>query len=106
MTEGTRSESTGLVPLLLLSFLVTWTAFITVALWVPAQTTAGYALVLFGVYTPGVIALLLTARSEGSSGVAALLRRILKADVPLRLYILALTYMAAVKVAAAILHRQ
>jgi membrane protease YdiL (CAAX protease family) len=106
VTEGpTPAEPTGLVPFLFFSYLVTWAAFITVALWLPAQTTAGYALVLFGAYTPGGIALLLTARSAGASGVAALLRRILKVDAPLRLYILALTYMAAVKVVAATLHR-
>jgi membrane protease YdiL (CAAX protease family) len=101
----TQAGSPGLVPFLFLSYLVAWTAFITVALWVPAQTAAGYALVLFGAYSPGGIALLVTARSAGRREVAALLRRILKADVPIRLYILALTYMAAVKVAAAILHR-
>lgn len=106
MTEVRKPAGpTGLVPFLFLSYVLTWAAFIAVILWVPAQTPPGYALVLSGVYAPGAIALLLTARSEGASGVAALLRRILRADVPVRLYILALTYMAVVKVTAAILHR-
>lgn len=88
-----------------LSFAITWAAFISVARWVPAQTATGYALVLFGAYTPGIVALALTARTEGSRGVRALLRRILRVDAPLRLYVLALTYIAVVKVIAAILHR-
>lgn len=106
MTDGrTPAGPPGVVPFLVLSYLFTWAAFMAVVLWVPAQTTIGSALVLSGAYAPGAIALLLTARSEGSSGVAALLRRILKADVPWRLYIVALTYMAGVKIAAAALHR-
>ena len=89
---------------LALSYAVTWAAFITVARWVPARTAAGDALILFGVYTPGIVALFLTARAEGRRGVRALLSRIVVADVPVRLYILALTYIAVVKLTAAILH--
>jgi membrane protease YdiL (CAAX protease family) len=88
-----------------LSYAVTWAAFIAVARWIPAQTGAGYALILLGAYTPGIVALLLTARTEGSRGVRALLRRILIANVPVRLYVLALTYIAVIKLTAAVLHR-
>jgi membrane protease YdiL (CAAX protease family) len=95
----------GLLPFFALSYAVTWAAFITVARWMPAQTSAGYALVLFGAYTPGIVALFLTARTEGRRGAGALLRRILLVHAPMRLYMLALTYIAAVKVTAAILHR-
>jgi membrane protease YdiL (CAAX protease family) len=77
----------------------------TVARWVPAQTTAGYALVLFGAYTPGIVALVLTARAEGSRGVRALLRRVLIVEVPARLYVLAVSYMVVIKLTAAVLHR-
>lgn len=102
----TPGESdSGLLPFLALSYAVTWAAFITVARWVPAQTAAGYALVLLGAYTPGIVALFLTARAEGSRGVWALLRRIMVADVPVRLYIVAVTYIAVVKLTAAVLHR-
>ena len=102
----TPGESdSGLLSFLALSYAVTWAAFITVARWVPAQTAAGYALVLFGAYTPGIVALFLTARAEGSRGVWALLRRIMVADVPVRLYIVAVTYIAVVKLTAAVLHR-
>ncbi len=102
----TPRRSTGLLPFLFCSYVVTWAAFITVILWVPAQTAAGYALVLFGAYTPGLVALLLTARSEGGRGVATLLGQVLRTDVPMRLYLLALTYMAVVKVTAAAVHHQ
>jgi membrane protease YdiL (CAAX protease family) len=94
-----------LLVFLALSYAVTWSAFIAVARWFPAHTAAGYALVLFGAYTPGFVALFLTARTGGSRGLRALLRRILIADVPVRLYVVALSYIALVKITAALLHR-
>jgi membrane protease YdiL (CAAX protease family) len=100
-----RASPGGLLVFFALSYAITWAAFITVARWVPVHTAAGYALVLFGAYTPGIVALLLTAHAEGRRGVTALLRRILIADVPLRFYLLALTYIAVVKLAAAVGHR-
>jgi uncharacterized protein len=103
--DTSRAPAGQLLAFFALSYAVTWAAFITVARWIPAQTPAGYALVLLGAYTPGIVALFLTARSEGSRGVWALLRRILIVDVPARLYVLALTYMVVIKLAAAVLHR-
>ena len=100
-----RDSRGGLLAFFVLSYAITWTAFITVVRWLSAQTVAGYTLVLFGAYTPGIVALFLIARAEGSRGVRALLRRILIAGVPVRLYIVALTYIAVVKIVAAILHR-
>jgi len=97
--------ASGLLPFFALSYAVMWAAFITVARWVPAQTPGGYALILLGAYAPGIVALVLTARAEGGSGVRALLRRILIADVPVRLYVLAVTYIAVVKITAAVAHR-
>ena len=100
-----RSHSGRLLAFFALSYAVTWAAFITVARWIPAQTAAGYALVLLGTYTPGIVALFLTAGTEGSRGVLALLRRILIVDVPARLYVFALSYIAVIKLTAAVLHR-
>jgi membrane protease YdiL (CAAX protease family) len=100
-----RDSAAGLLCFFAISYAVTWTAFITVARWIPAQTAAGYALVLFGAYTPGLVALVLTARTEGRRGVRDLLRRIAIVDVPLRLYLLAVTFIAVIKVTAALLHR-
>lgn len=95
----------GLLAFLALSYSVAWAAFITVARWIPAETAAGSVLVLFGAYTPGIVALVLTARIEGGRGVRALLRRLAIADVPARLYVVALSYIAVVEISAAILHR-
>ena len=100
-----RESASGLLAFVALSYAVTWAAFLAVARWTPAHTGPGYALVLFGAYAPGMVALFLTARAEGRQGVRALLSRILVADVPVRLYLLALTYIAAIKVTAALLHR-
>lgn len=100
-----RAPGRSLLSFFALSFAITWLAFITVARWVPAQTDLGYALVLLGAYTPGIVALFLTAKAEGRRGVKALLRRILIADVPVRLYVLAVTYIVVVKITAAMMHR-
>ena len=105
VTHGPRNVGGELLVFLALSYAITWAAFIAVARWLPAHTAAGYALVLFGAYTPGFVALFLTARTEGRRGLRALLRRILIADVPVRLYVVALSYIAIVKLTAAILHR-
>lgn len=51
------------------------------------------------------MALGLTARASGVAGVRALLRRLLQADVHPRWYVFAVSYMAAVKLTAAVAHR-
>jgi membrane protease YdiL (CAAX protease family) len=79
--------------------------FITVAVSVPAGTPAGGAMVLLGAYAPGLVAVALTAWTEGPAGVRALLGRILRVQVPARYYVFAVSYMAAIKIAAALLHR-
>lgn len=48
---------------------------------------------------------MLIARIEGGRGVRALLRRMTIADVPARLYIVAVSYIAVVEISAAFLHR-
>jgi uncharacterized protein len=88
-----------------LAYAITWALFITVAAAVPARTPAGYALVLLGAFSPAIAALSLTAWEKGRAGVRALLARILIADVPVRYYVFAVSYMAAVKLTAALLHR-
>jgi membrane protease YdiL (CAAX protease family) len=88
-----------------LAYAITWTLFITVAVAVPAGTSAGYALVLIGTYSPAIAALSLTAWKNGLTGVRSLLRRILHVNVPARYYLFAVSYMAAIKIAAAVLHR-
>src|ERR671913_1509300 len=100
-----RNPAAELLVFFGLSYAVTWAAFITVARWVPADTGVGYALILFGAYTPGLVALLLTFRSQGSSGVRKLLRRTVMTEAPARLYVLAVSYIVVLGIVAAALHR-
>jgi uncharacterized protein len=88
-----------------LTYALTWTLFIAVAVAVPARTGLGGALVLLGAYSPSIVAVSLTWRAGGTRAVRALLGGVLVADVPVRLYVVAVTYTAGVKLAAAALHR-
>jgi membrane protease YdiL (CAAX protease family) len=63
------------------------------------------AVILLGVFCPALVAISLTARSEGSIGVAALLRPLLQWNVGARWYVFAATYIAAIKLVAALIHR-
>ena len=65
----------------------------------------GMAFYLLGVYAPALVAIALTAYADGRPGVAALLRRILLAAVPIRFYLFAIGYFAAIKLGVALLHR-
>jgi len=94
-----------LLSFFLIAYAITWTLFTIVAIAVPASTAAGYVMVLLGAFSPAIAALALTAWSEGRRGVRALLERILITDVPARYYLFAVTFMAAVKLTAALLHR-
>ena len=62
-------------------------------------------LLLIGTFAPSLVALALAARHEGREGVKALLRRILRWQVGKRWYVLAISYMAAVKLTVALVHR-
>jgi membrane protease YdiL (CAAX protease family) len=95
----------SLVVFFVLTYALTWTTFITVARAVPANTPAGYALVLLGAFAPAIVALGLTARDAGAAGVRALAARIGIVGVAARWYGFALVYMIAIKLAAALIHR-
>ena len=90
---------------LLLTYALTWTMFIVVAVAIPARTAPGAALVLLGAFAPSIVATSLTWRAGGTPAVRALLGRMLIAGVPVRLYVIALAYRAIVKLVAAGLHR-
>ena len=68
---------------------------------------SGLATLLFylGVFSPAFVALALTARNEGEPGVRALLRRLIQWRAAPRWYLFAITYMAAIKLVAAVIHR-
>jgi membrane protease YdiL (CAAX protease family) len=84
----------------LLTFALTWTAWLA-----PAKFRAGSPVFLLGVFSPAIVALVLTAHAEGRAGVARLLARIGKWEVGARYYLFALFYMAATKLTAAAIHR-
>src|SRR5262249_36571973 len=65
----------------------------------------GGLLFIPGVIAPALVALWLTARSEGRSGFFVLLGGIARWRVGIQWYLFAIGYMAAVKLAAAVLYR-
>jgi membrane protease YdiL (CAAX protease family) len=96
----------SLIKFFALTYAVMWTCFITVAAaGIPARAPLGALLVLLGAFAPSLVALWLTARSEGDTGVRALLGRTLQWRVAARWYLFAAGYTAAIKLAAALVHR-
>jgi membrane protease YdiL (CAAX protease family) len=93
----------------LLTFLVSWSVWYT-ASGLAAPGNTGFfggrgPVFLLGVFAPALVALALTARAEGRPGVTRLLARIGHWQVGARWYALALGYFAALKLAAALIHR-
>ena len=84
-----------------LTFLVSWVCF-------PAATSSNgvrQIIYLVGVFAPALVALALTYRTEGAAGVSALLSRIAKPRASARWYVFAITYMALIKLAGAVVYR-
>ncbi len=95
-----------------LTYFVTWTCFITAAAishgtapTAPALAAVRGLLVLLGTFAPSLVALGITARGEGRPGVRALLRRIVQWQVGTQWYVFAVSYMAAIKLVVALVHR-
>jgi len=59
----------------------------------------------FGTFAPSIVALGLTARSEGAAGIQSLLERIFKWRVGVRWYLFATGYLVAIKIGVALVHR-
>jgi membrane protease YdiL (CAAX protease family) len=96
----------SLVAFFALAYALMWACFFTVAaVPIPARSPLGTALLLLGAFAPSIAALWLTARAEGNTGVRALLDRVFQWQVPARWYLFAATYMAAIKLVAALIHR-
>jgi uncharacterized protein len=99
------------VKFLALTYTMTWTGWgLATAMsggTAPTPALAGLRSVLFyiGVFAPSLVALALTARAEGTTGVRTLLQRILQWRVGWRWYVFAVGYMAAVKLSVALVHR-
>ena len=100
-----------LVAFFALTFAATWISWLIA--WVLSDRSAmgfpapGLPLVIFylGVFAPGFVAVGLTVRREGAAGVRALLHRLLQLRAGAGWYVFALAYMAAIKLAAALIHR-
>ena len=75
-----------------------------------APQASGFRLIsgflyLLGVFAPSFVALALTAGAGGRAGTLALLRRTVKWSVDVRWYVFAVGYIAAIKLAVALLLR-
>lgn len=70
----------------------------------PLRAISGF-LYLLGVFAPAFVALALTARAEGRAATMLLLRRTVKWSVHARWYVFAAGYIAAIKLAVALLLR-
>jgi len=101
----------SLIAFFALTFGVTWASWL-IAWLMSGRGSAGFPrpglpLVIFylGVFAPGLVAVGLTARHEGKAGVRALLNRLVQVSAGGRWYLFAIAYMAAIKLAAALIHR-
>lgn len=108
-TDGRRAGRITLVAYVLLTFALTWTAWIVPAAFLGPGTGGffgvGGPVFLLGVFAPAFVALALTAYCEGRAGVARLLARIGRWRLGAHLYLFAIGYMAAIKLLAALIHR-
>lgn len=91
-----------------LTYAVTWAAFAGAGAIAPASPGWGWLrgpLLLLGTFAPGIVAIGLTGVLEGRPGLAALLRRLVAFEAKARWYLFAVGYLAAIKLAVAVLHR-
>jgi membrane protease YdiL (CAAX protease family) len=90
-----------------LVFLASWAWWIAAASLIPTAGPSVGAGLLFlpGTLAPGIVALWVTSRAEGRSGLRALLGRLLQWRVGLHWYLFALTLMAVARLSAAAAHR-
>ena len=95
-----------------LTYIMSWILWIAAAAISRGAASQPFGLVaisgplyLLGVFAPSLVALALTARADGRAATLALLRRTVKWSVGARWYGFAVGYMAAIKLAAALLLR-
>jgi membrane protease YdiL (CAAX protease family) len=95
-----------LLTFFVLTYALMWTCFITVAVVkIPAHSLTGTLMLYLGTFAPSLVALWLTARSEGRAGVRSLLGRTLQWRVSARWYVFAVIYIPAIKLTVALVHR-
>jgi hypothetical protein len=91
---------------------MSWTCFVAAGAMMrgvsPEATAASLpmsVLGLLGTFAPSIVALGLTARSEGAAGIRSLIGRIFEWRVGVRWYVFAVGYLAAIKIGVALIHR-
>ena len=95
----------------LLTLLVSWSLFIAAANVsrnvAPGSTFSplGYVIYLIGVFTPGVVAMLLSWREQKRVGVIALLSQMLRTPSHFAWYLFAVGYFLVIKLIAALIYR-
>src|SRR5262245_54877009 len=105
LSIATSTRAGSLFVFFLATYALAWIFFISLAAAVPVSTLLGRVLALLGAFAPSLVALTLTAREGGRAAVHALLRRIFQWQVAARWYVFAVGYMAAIKLAVALVHR-
>jgi membrane protease YdiL (CAAX protease family) len=101
----------AIVIFFLLTFLVSWSLFIAAANVsrnvAPGSTFSafGYAIYLIGVFTPGLVAVLLSWREQRRAGVIALLSQMLRAPSHFAWYLFAVGYFLMIKLMTALIYR-
>lgn len=96
----------------LLTFLVAWLFFITGA-WLlpdtgsssPQASLVASLFFLIGAISPGLVAIVLTAKKDGVEGVKLLVGRISRVQVNFKWYLFAIVYMSMIKLTAALIFR-
>jgi membrane protease YdiL (CAAX protease family) len=96
----------------ILTFILSWLLWIASAAilgWDLSRTSAlapiSGGLYLLGVFAPALVAIALTAQSNGRAGTLALLSRTIKYSVPARWYIFAVAYFGTIKLTLAVVYR-
>ena len=95
----------ALLKFLSLTYALTWACWAGAAALSRGTLTGLEPLFLLGVFAPSLVALALTARASGRESALALLRRMFQWDVGARWYAFAISYMASIKLAVAVVHR-
>ncbi len=102
----------SLISYFVLTFVASWICFLGAAAisgWSaspsPEIAAVSGAIVLLGVFSPALVALLLTAWAGGRAGTMALLGGIVRAPTAARWYVFAVGYFAAIKLAMVLAHR-
>ena len=103
MGIATREAMPALLTFFVLCYLISWSCWFGASYC--TETTPRTLLLYLGVFSPGIVALSLTAWQIGRVGVEALLRRLVAGDVALRWYVFAVSYIAVVKLTVALIIR-